>query len=45
MVVRMATLKKINKMLVRLLGKGKTYTPVLQMENHVTAMATGMENP
>lgn len=35
MVVRMATLKKINQMSVRMLGKEKTYTPVLQMESHV----------
>lgn len=30
----MATLKKINQMSVRMLGKEKTYTPVLQMESH-----------
>lgn len=45
MVVRMATLKKINQMSVRMLGKEKTYTPVLQTESHVAAVAIGMENP
>lgn len=41
MVVRMATLKKINQMSVRMLGKEKTYTPVLQMESHVDSNRYG----
>lgn len=45
MLVRMATLKKINKMSVRMLGKEKTHAPALQMESHVAAIAIGMENP
>lgn len=45
MVIRMATLKKISKMSMRMLGKEKMYKPALQMENNVAAIAIGMDNP